>query len=101
MTRAELLLLEVLVVALAAGLFDLSLAGQPVVLLAALALGTVGLAAVGSLFGVLSESPRAGEGLLPLLVLPLTTPVLLAGGPVPAPAKTGHQSEAGSWLRPL
>src|SRR5439155_6298044 len=62
----QLVVLEVLVVLLVAGLFGLSLAERPVQLAGALILGTVGLTAVGSLFGVLSESPRAREAVFPL-----------------------------------
>ncbi|HEX9311785.1 MAG TPA: heme exporter protein CcmB, partial [Actinomycetota bacterium] len=74
------------------------LAGRPVQLAGALILGTVGLAAVGSLFGVLSESPRAREAVFPLLVLPLATPVLVAGVKATELATTGPGGEAASWL---
>jgi heme exporter protein B len=95
---AQLLVLEVLVVLLVAGLFGLSLAGRPVQLAGALVLGTIGLAAVGSLFGVLSESPRAREAVFPLLVLPLATPVLVAGVKATELATTGAGGASGSWL---
>ena len=75
----QLLVLEMAIVLMVAALFDLSFAGDVWVLIAALVLGTIGLAAVGSLFGVLAESPRAREAVFPLLVLPLVTPILLAG----------------------
>ncbi|HEX9311444.1 MAG TPA: heme exporter protein CcmB [Actinomycetota bacterium] len=94
----QLVVLEVLVVLLVAGLFGLSLAERPVQLAGALILGTVGLAAVGSLFGVLSESPRAREAVFPLLVLPLATPVLVAGVKATELATTGPGGEAMSWL---
>ncbi len=94
----QLVVLEVLVVLLVAGLFGLSLAARPVQLAGALVLGTVGLAAVGSLFGVLSESPRAREAVFPLLVLPLATPVLVAGVKATELATTGPGGEAASWL---
>ena len=67
-------------------------------LAAAFLLGTIGLAAVGSLFGVLSESPRAREAVFPLLVLPLATPVLVAGVKATALATAGRAPEAWSWL---
>ncbi len=38
---------------------------------------TVGLAAAGTVYGVLSAGPRAGATLLPLLVLPVVAPVVL------------------------
>ncbi len=94
----QLLALEVVVVLAVTALFGLSLAGDPPVLAASFALGTVGLAAVGSLFGVLSESPRAREAIFPLLVLPLVTPVLIAGSKSTALAAAGRGGEAGSWL---
>jgi heme exporter protein B len=94
----QLLVLEAGVLLLVAGLFDLSLGGRPALLAAAFLLGTIGLAAVGSLFGVLSESPRAREAVFPLLVLPLATPVLLAGVRATALATVGGTGSAGGWL---
>lgn len=72
-------------------------AGLPA-LLATLALGTAGLAAVGSLFGVLTEAAKAREAVFPLLVLPLTTPVLLAAIRATALIQAGDPSGAASWL---
>jgi heme exporter protein B len=93
----ELLVLEVLVVLLVAGLFGLSIGAQPLALAGAFVLGTIGLSAIGSLFGVLTESPKAREAIFPLLVLPLATPVLVAGVKATALA-TSNQPGAGSWL---
>jgi heme exporter protein B len=95
---AQLLALELAVSLLVAGLFGLSLGGAPIEALGAALLGTVGLGAVGSLFGVLSESPRARETVFPLLVLPLATPVLVASVKATELASTGRGTEAGSWL---
>jgi heme exporter protein B len=94
---AQLLLLEAVVLLLVAVLFDLSLGAAPSALAGAFLLGTVGLAAVGSLFGVLSIAPRARETVLPLLVLPLATPVLLAGVRATEVA-TGAAGDPASWL---
>ena len=94
----QLLALEVIVVLLVSGLFGLSLGAEPLTLAAAFVLGTIGLAAIGSLFGVLSESPRAREAVFPLLVLPLATPVLVAGVKATQLATVGRGGEAGSWL---
>jgi heme exporter protein B len=94
----QLLALEAVVVILVIGLFDLSLGGAPLVVAGAFVLGTVGLSAVGSLFGVLTESARAREAVFPLLVLPLATPVLVAGVKATALAAAGRAAEAGSWL---
>lgn len=94
----QLLVLEAAVLVLVAVLFDLSLGDRPGLLGAAFVLGTIGLAAVGSLFGVLSESPRAREAVFPLLVLPLATPVLLAGVRATAVATGTGSGSIGGWL---
>ena len=94
----ELLVIEAVVVTIVTAMFGLSLGDAPLVLAGAFVLGTIGLAAVGSLFGVLAESPRAREAVFPLLVLPLTTPVLVAGVKATELAATGRGGEAGSWL---
>jgi heme exporter protein B len=94
----QLLVLEAVALVLVAALFDLTLGDDPAVLAGALALGTIGLAAVGSLFGVLEESSRAREAVFPLLVLPLSTPVLVAGVRATALAAAGSGGEAVSWL---
>jgi heme exporter protein B len=93
----QLWALSLVVTLLVSGLFGLSLGRRPGLLVAAFVLGTIGLAAIGSLFGVLSESSRAREAVLPLLVLPLSTPVLLAGIKVTSVAASGTGG-AGSWL---
>jgi heme exporter protein B len=93
----QLLALEAAVLAMVAVLFGLPVRGAPA-LAAGLLLGTVGLAAVGSLFGVLAVMPRAREAVLPLLVMPLATPALIAGVRATALATAGRGAEAGSWL---
>ncbi|HXF83656.1 MAG TPA: heme exporter protein CcmB [bacterium] len=47
-------------------------------LAAVLALGSVGLVAVGTVFSVMSVSTRSREVLLPILLLPLAAPVLIS-----------------------
>jgi heme exporter protein B len=58
----------------------------------------VGLAAVGALFGAVAASAASRESILPLLVLPLVIPVLLAGVRTTELAISGRAAEAGSWL---
>ncbi len=94
----QLWALELAIVLLVAVLFGLPFGGAPLVVLGAFALGTIGLAAVGSLFGVLESSPRAREAVFPVLVLPLAVPVLLGGVKATALATSGHGADAGSWL---
>ena len=52
---------------------------DPFLVLAAFVLGAIGLAAVGSLFGVVAESARTREAIFLMLVLPLVAPVSIAG----------------------
>ena len=93
----ELLVLTVAVLALVVLLFDLTVAELGPMLLA-FALGVVGLAVVGSLFGVVAEYARTREAVFPLLVLPLVTPVLIAGVRATDFATSGQTAEAASWL---
>jgi heme exporter protein B len=93
----ELIALAACVLVLVVLLFDLSL-GDPLPSIAAFALGSVGLAAVGGLFGVVAEAARTREAIFPMLVLPLVTPVLIAGVRATDLATTGHGGEALSWL---
>ena len=93
----ELLALVLAVLVLVVLLFDLSVA-SPLLMIAAFVLGVVGLAAVGSLFGVVAESARTREAIFPMLVLPLVAPVLIAGVRATDLAASGRPSEVLSWL---
>ena len=44
----------------------------------AVVLGSIGLSAVGTIFAAMATSTRAREALLPALMLPVTTPVVIA-----------------------
>jgi heme exporter protein B len=93
----ELLALVLAVLVLVVLLFDLSVE-SPLLMVAAFVLGVVGLAAVGSLFGVVAESARTREAIFPMLVLPLVAPVLIAGVRATDLAASGRSSEVLSWL---
>lgn len=93
----ELLGLVAVVLLMVVVLFDLSL-GSPLALAGAFALGSIGLAAVGGLFGVVAEAARTREAIFPMLVLPLATPVLIAGVRATDLAASGLAGEAVSWL---
>jgi heme exporter protein B len=93
----QLLTLVACALVLVVVLFDLTVRG-PLVLAAAFGLGAVGLAAVGSLFGVLAEAARTREAIFPTLVLPLVTPVLVAGVRATDLATKGRTDEAIAWL---
>ena len=74
---AQLALLEVLLAAGVVVLYDADLGG-PALLLVTSATATVGLAAAGTVYGVLAAGLRVRETLLPLLLLPVVAPVLLS-----------------------
>jgi heme exporter protein B len=93
----QLLVLEAIVLLLVAALFGLDLAAALPLMAAAFFLGTIGLVAVGGVFGVLVGSAHVRESVFPLLVLPLMTPVLVAGIRATEGAMAAGQ-EAVSWL---
>jgi heme exporter protein B len=72
-------------------------------LLATAVAATVGLAAAGTLYGVLAAGLRVRETLLPLLLLPVVAPVLLAATRASESALTGLTTDvaSGDWLRLL
>jgi heme exporter protein B len=64
-------------------------------------LATVGLACAGVLYGALSAGLRVRDTLLPILVLPVLAPVLLAGSKAWQSALDGNASAGVGWLRIL
>ena len=69
---------ETLVLALFVVFFDIDLARAFPGLVLVVALGTIGLGAVGTLFAAMTAHIRAREVLFPVLLLPVQIPVLLA-----------------------
>jgi heme exporter protein B len=65
-----------------------------------LLLANVGLAAIGALVSALAVETRARELIVPLLLLPLVMPLLIAGASVSEPLLRGSQSpeDLGRWL---
>lgn len=74
---AQLALLQVVLAVGIVVLYDADLGG-PALLLATSAAATVGLAAAGTVYGVLAAGLEVRETLLPLLLLPVVAPVLLS-----------------------
>jgi heme exporter protein B len=95
--------LVVIQVVLGAGivvLFDVRFGAIWLALVASL-LATLGLAAAGVLYGALSAGLRVRETLLPLLVLPIVAPVLIAGSRAWSAAISGAVASGASWLKIL
>ena len=74
-----LCLAELLLVPLVALLFSASLFARPLLLAALLLTGTVGFCAVGTLFAAMLVRARTRDVLLPILLYPITVPVMIAG----------------------
>lgn len=69
-------------------------------LLPVILLGTIGLAAVGTLFSAMTVQARAREVLLPVLVLPIIIPVLIAAVKLTAGLLDGQPwDEIAHWFR--
>jgi heme exporter protein B len=73
-----LLLVEVILLPVFAVLYNVAILPVLGPLLLVLALGTVGLAATGTVFSAVASQARLRELLLPLLLLPVLAPVLIA-----------------------
>lgn len=70
---------EVVVVPLVALMFQARLFAYPLLMIGLLAAGTIGFAAVGTLFAAMLVRARSRDVLLPILLYPITVPVIIAG----------------------
>src|SRR6266581_4784916 len=70
---------EALLVPAVALLFDAPLFARPLLLVPLLVSGTLGFAAVGTLFAAMLMRARTRDVLLPILLYPITIPVIIAG----------------------
>ena len=93
MSLAELVLVPVFAV-----LYNLSLAGVLARLILVLALGTGGLVITGTVFSAISAHARMRELLLPLLLLPLLAPLLIAAVEATAPLLTEPPALDRTWV---
>jgi len=76
---ALLAVAEMLLVPLVALLFHAPVMAEPLLLVALLAAGTIGFAAVGTLFAAMLVRARSRDVMLPILLYPMTVPVMIAG----------------------
>jgi heme exporter protein CcmB len=76
---ALLVAAEIVLVPLVAVLFQAPLLQRPFWLAAIVVAGTVGFAAVGTLFAAMLVRARTRDVLLPVLLYPITVPVIIAG----------------------
>jgi heme exporter protein B len=91
---------EVLLLPLFSALFDVPLLLPGVLLV--VALGTLGYAAVGTLLASIAVNTRAREVMLPVLLLPLAIPLLIAAVQATGGLVDGASlSEVSGWLQLL
>lgn len=74
---AIVLAVEALIFPVFALFFNLSFQGSLAALVAVVGLATAGFIALGTLFGAIAAHTRLGETMIPILLLPLLTPVIL------------------------
>jgi heme exporter protein CcmB len=74
-----LVAVETVVAPLVALMFQAPLFAHPWLMLSLLLSGTVGFAAVGTLFAAMLVRARSRDVLLPILLYPITVPVIIAG----------------------
>jgi len=97
---AQLVALEVLLAAGVVVLYGTQLTS--IGLLAATSVcATVGLAGAGTIYGVLAAGVRVRETLLPLLLLPVAAPVLLAATRATEAALIGTSADGWVWVQLL
>ncbi len=96
----ELFLLEIVVGIGVVVLYDVTVHEALILLVAAVA-ATVGLAATGTVYGVLAGGLRARETLVPLLVLPAVMPVMLGATRSFQAALDGAPGDAWPWVQLL
>ena len=91
---------EVVVVPLVALLFQVQLFARPLLMMGLLACGTIGFAAVGTLFAAMLAGARSRDVLLPILLYPITIPVMIAGvrGTLALVQPTPDEAMAQFWL---
>jgi heme exporter protein B len=91
---------ELVLLPLFSAFFDVALLRPGV--LAVLLLGTIGYAAVGTLLAAIAVNTRAREVMLPILLLPLAVPVLIAAVRATGGLVEGATwGEVGGWVRIL
>ncbi len=95
-----IVVVEVFIIPLSSIFFNVPL-WMPQILLAVV-LGTIGFAAVGTVFSAMSVNTRAREVLLPILLLPVIVPVLIAGVRITGGVLDGQTlGELRNWLQLL
>ena len=89
---------EIVLVPLIGLLFQAPLFARPLLLAALLVSGTVAFAAVGTLFAAMLVRSRTRDVLLPILLYPITVPVMIAGVKGTSALLQPAPEEALAWM---
>jgi len=92
---------EVILIPVFAVLYNVSITGIVGRLALVVALGTAGLCITGTVFSAIASHARMRELLLPLLLLPILAPLLIAAVEATADLFAVQPSLSGSWLKIL
>lgn len=98
-----LAVVEAVVTPLVAFMFQAPIFAHPVLMVSLLAAGTTGFAAVGTLFAAMLVRARSRDVLLPIILYPITIPVIIAGvrGTAALLQAEGGLPMARAWLAML
>jgi heme exporter protein B len=94
----QLIVLLVLTMGIVIVLFGLPVGRAPALLLLTAVLGIGGMSTLGSLLGLLAVRSRTRQAALPVLVLPLVSPVIIAATRATDDLTHGTTAGIGGWL---
>ena len=94
----QLLVLFVVTTGIVIVLFGLPVGPAPALLVLTAILGIAGLSTLGSLLGLLAVRSRTRQAALPVLVLPLVSPVIIAATSATADLTRGANAGVSGWL---
>jgi heme exporter protein B len=99
---AFVLLVELVLVPMAAVLYDLELVSVALPLAGVLLLGTIGFVTLGTFYAAMASRVRAREVLLPLLLFPMLIPLLVGSVEATTAMLSGDvMGDSRSWIRLL
>lgn len=93
-----MLAMEIIILPLFIVLFNIEAIGSIALLLLVFLLGTFGFASVGTIFSAVAANTRMREVMLPVLLMPITVPVLIAAVMTTAYA-LGVRDDASFWFK--
>lgn len=94
----QLMVLFTITMGIVMALFGLPIGPAPALLALTAALGIAGLSALGSLLGLLTVRGRTRQAALPVIVLPLVTPVIIAATRATEGLTQGDTAGIAGWL---